>query len=243
MKKSLMSLMMTTIATSLTSSSSSLDAAPCWKDNGETRQLVECGQTQELQPNTDKQPLSLPFIKPEMGDSYKHPTPPWCARENKTKLEELICSSQTLSELDIRFNQLYKSVPSESRPRGLVQDRNEKCHREREEETQQKLKEWYESAISLLQQHTLSSQSLGTYSEISWCHKPNLSEPERIMCGLNGTNLGKLDSELNQRYHSLRMRNINEQKAWLRERDQALLNGNVSQVEELYQRRIKELDK
>jgi uncharacterized protein len=229
MKKSLMSLMMTTIATSLTSS---LDAAPCWKDNGETRQLIECGQTQELQPNTDKQPLSLPFIKPA-----------WCASENKTKLEELICFSPTLSELDIRFNQLYKSVPSESRPRGLVQDRNEKCHREKEEETQQKLKEWYESAISLLQQHTLSSQSLGTYSEISWCHKPNLSEPERIMCGLNGTNLGKLDSELNQRYHSLRMRNINEQKAWLRERDQALLNGNVSQVEELYKRRITELDK
>lgn len=235
--------MMTMIATSLTSN---LSAAPCWKDNGETRQLVECGQTQELQPNTDKRPLSLPF-QTENVDGGKHPTPPWCENKDKTKLEELICSSPTLSELDIKFNQLYQRVPSDSRPRGLVQDRNEKCHREREEETQQKLKEWYDSAISLLQQHTLSTQSLqGTYNQgissgISWCNKPNLSEPERIMCGLNGTNLGKLDSELNQRYRSLKKKSVDEQRAWLEERNQALLSGNINRVEELYQQRIRDL--
>jgi uncharacterized protein len=218
--------------TTLTSLTFNLSAATCWEDKGDSKQLVDCSAGQQVpQPIMDKQPLSLP--PPQNGG---HQTPWWCSNPNKTRLEELICSSPILSELDMKFNQLYKKLPPDSRPTGLAQDRDKKCDDEK------KLKSWYESAIQ-----ALSASSQFSYpsfpSLMVWCTKPFLSEPERVMCSLSEKNsdLVELDSKLNDLYRSIEKKNIDEQRKWLRSRDAILLSRDVNRVKEIYEERIRQL--
>ena len=197
-------------------------AAPCWKTVESGKQLVECSQEQ-----LQKAPLSYPLPNTPINSG----SPSWCENPNKTKTEELICSSPVLSKLDNKLNQLYQSIPTEYKPRGLVNDRDDKCNEEIE-----KLQIWYQSAILKLEE--LGSQKGGR--GIPWCFGSELSHAEKFICE-NQESFGLLDLQLNTAYRSRKNMEVENQRAWLKQRDEAALNGNLEEVKNLYQKRISQL--
>ena len=188
--------------------------------------------------------------------------PGWCNNgKSLNPTESVICSSPELWAWDKAYNDAWTNTPQAARPDGkkALEDRNRYTN-------SAQIAAWYKSAIGQLtsgspQVAQVAPSSGGGNNSggvIPWCNK-KLNEAERILCQLARSSpvLATLEWQLSNAYTAYRDNNVSrwtqekqKQRTWLEQRNTFLLSVNnananpqlaATQLSELYQRRIAEL--
>lgn len=188
--------------------------------------------------------------------------PGWCNNgKPQNPTESVICSSPELWAWDKAYNDAWTNTPQAARPDGkkALEDRNRYTN-------PAQIAAWYKSAIGQLtsgspQVAQVAPSSGGDNNSggvIPWCNK-KLNEAERTLCQLaqKSPALATLEWQLNNAYTAYRNNNASrwrqenqKQRTWLEQRNTFLLSVNnananpqlaATQLSELYQRRIAEL--
>ena len=216
-------------------------------------------------PSVTPQPMGSASFMPQVAPVTPSPVqmatpqaataPWWCSNgrpQNPT--EATICQNPSLHAWDSAYNQVWKTLPSSSRPtKATLADRD------KHGTDVAAIQSWYMSAIQQMQQQPATpaaeqpvalSSGAATFD---WCRK-RLNESEKVLCQVGTGELADLDRQLqvafNQKKAALKGKPgelVSQQKEWIKQRN-LIVSAGVSnpqavqlQLRQAYNQRLSEL--